>query len=239
VEDFEVTEQNSHGFTLVEIIIVFAVIALLAVLAFPEFLTLISSENKVKAVAKQLMDDLKFAQNEAAGQGSGSVANGRLVRRKVFVVFDTVNNAYRVFRYQDTNGDNVRTVPEVNYDIDGDGKADPPVGWAAAKTMANGVSFSRTYVNDNGNTAAVNKGACANGALPASLVTFGDQNEPPCNGLPCLLINSMGFPIEGTSFGGTMYLSNGKDAFAVTINPAGLIRMCKWDKGTTKWVDAR
>jgi prepilin-type N-terminal cleavage/methylation domain-containing protein len=46
VEDFEVTEQNSHGFTLVEIIIVFAVIALLAVLAFPEFLTLISSENK-------------------------------------------------------------------------------------------------------------------------------------------------------------------------------------------------
>ncbi|MBI5076064.1 MAG: prepilin-type N-terminal cleavage/methylation domain-containing protein [Nitrospirae bacterium] len=223
--------QNKHGITLVELMVVVAIIAILAMLAIPEFLSLMSSETKVKAAAKQLMDDLKLAQNEAAAQGAGSIVNGVLRRRKVFVVFNTATNAYQIFRYEDTDGNNVRIAAE----------ATNPAGWAAAKILPNRVTFSRTYQDNNRNTATVNKGACGNGVVPAGFVDLGNQtppNTPPCNNMPCLALNSMGFPIDGTAGGGSFYLSNGKDAFAVAINSAGLIRMCQWDKGATQWVDS-
>ncbi|MBI5846958.1 MAG: prepilin-type N-terminal cleavage/methylation domain-containing protein [Nitrospirae bacterium] len=232
--------QNRHGVTLVELIVVVAIIGILALLAFPAFLSMISSENKVKAAARQLVDDLKFAQNEAAAQGSGSIVNGTLRRRKVFVVFNTTANTYQVFRYEDTNGNNVRTAAEVTN----------PAGWAAAKAMQNRVVFGGAYEDDSGNAATINKkafisggAACGNGnGAPASFVSLGTQtraSDPPCSNMPCLALNSNGFPIDGTVAGGTFYLSNGKDAFAVNINSAGLTRMCKWDKGATQWVDSR
>jgi prepilin-type N-terminal cleavage/methylation domain-containing protein len=251
VEDFAVTRQNIHGATLIELLVTVAIIGVIGLLAFPTFLSMISSENRVKAAAKQLVADLKFAQNEAAAQGGGSIAGGELVRRKVFVVFDTSANTYQVFRYQDKNGDNIRTADEVNYDINADGNPDPPVGWTTAKTMQDRkVVFGGGYKDDSGNAATIDKKAfmsggtaCGNKAgAPGSFVSLGTQTAPtttPCSGKPCLALNSMGFPIEGSVSGGTFYLSNGMDAFAVNINAAGLIMMCKWDKGTTQWVDSR
>ena len=236
------TRQYNHGATLIELIVTVAIIGVIGLLAFPTFLSMISSENRVKAAAKQLVADLKFAQNEAAAQGGGSIADGALVRRKVFVVFDTSTNTYQVFRHEDRNGDNIRTPNEVA----------PSAGWTTAKTMQDRkVVFGGRYEDDSGNAATIDKKAfmsggkaCGNGgeAEMTSFVSLGTQTAPaapPCSGKPCLALNSMGFPIEGSVSGGTFYLSNGMDAFAVNINAAGLIMMCKWDKGTTQWVDSR
>ncbi|GAB4484673.1 MAG: hypothetical protein OHK006_09510 [Thermodesulfovibrionales bacterium] len=216
---------RSAGVTLVELVVVIAIIGILVIALGGAMLSGFSSESRMRTAARELVADLQLAQNDAASFGGGTVINGELRRQSIFVVFDPANRAYSIWRYQDTDGDNVRDAGE---------SALSPT-FPVSKVMPNDAAYGLTYKATNGTTATVDKTACGNGAgTPSGAISFGAQAAPPCNGNNCFEMNSKGFP----SFTGSIYLSNGIDAFAVNINAAGLIRMCRWAAEEGQWVDA-
>ncbi len=215
---------RSSGVTLVELLVVVAIIGILAIALGSTIFRGYTSESSVRSAARELVADLQLVQNDAAAWGGGTIVNGVLIRRSVYIVFNTATNSYSVWRYQDTNGNNVRDA----------GEAIPAPTIPAAKILPNNVAFGLTYKKTDGSTATVDKGACTNGSAPGSPVSFGVQVNTPCNNNNCFEMSSKGFP----PFSGSLYLSNDDAAFAVNINAAGLLRICRWSVEEVQWVDA-
>ncbi len=215
--------SRASGFTLIELLISISVVAVLALFAVPAFLEIFGP--RLKSSAQNLAEDLRFAQNEAVRQGDSRPGGGGFRERKVFFVFDVENNRYSIWRWEDSNGNNVREAGEFNPDLGGSTGSDGPV---RTVDLDSGVYF-RIH-------AGVTKSACSgSGPVSGSPVSFPADPNPPCNGNPCIRFNGRGF-IEGLN--GTAYLSNANDAYAVSANRAGLFSFCKWEKGESKWVPA-
>ena len=211
-------KYSVQGYTLIEIFIVIAIISVLAVVAGPEILKALRSENQVKNAAMNLMTDLKFGENEAIRIGGGDVADPAgtgaftMTKNSVFAVFSTATNTYRIAGYEDTNGNNQRDSNDTITSVIG------------SKPLDNNVVF--------GTLSSVNKTACwnATNSAPAAFISFPADANPPCDGGLCLEFDSGGFPkFTGSTTSGVIYLTNKKDAFAVSINAAGLLTLCKWD----------
>lgn len=201
-----------------------AVSAALMFLAVPSLFEAFSP--RLKTSAQNLAEDLRFAQNEAVRQGDAGPGGGAFRSRKAFVVFDISNNRYSIWRWEDSNGNNLREAGEFNPDLAGIAGSDMPV---RTGTLDYGVSFRIL--------SAVTKSACgSSGPAPGSSVTFQDDPKPPCNGSPCIRFNGKGF-IEGLN--GAAYMTDDNHAYAVSANRAGLIKFCKWDKKTKNWATAR
>lgn len=211
---------ESAGVTLIELMVVIGIAAILTAIAGPQIYKTLQSESRVKSAARELIADLKTAQNEAVRRGGGDMSAGILVRRSVFVVFDAVASAktYSISAYEDTNGSGVRDAGDTITTI------------MPSKPPSNSVRF--------GTLASVNWTACTNSDnnAPASSVSFQVQNLVPCGGKPCVELNANGFPIAPAT-GGTLYVTNDIDAYAVNMNSAGLLTLCKWSG--TKWAIIR
>jgi prepilin-type N-terminal cleavage/methylation domain-containing protein len=209
---------NSTGFSLIEVLIVITIMSILTVIVGPSVLKAIQSDTIVKSAAKTLIADLKSAQNEAVLRGGGEMSTaGVLVRRSAFVVFPKDTNTYQVYSYTDSDGDNIRD--------DGEAASIRP-----AKVLPHSVRF--------GASSLVTKRACKGTAIEAPQVSgmsFLTHQEPPCNGEQCLEMNGHGFPSGSNSIGGTIYLTNETDNYAVHVNPAGNFMLCRWPQGATSW----
>ncbi len=218
------------GFTLVELLVVIGIASIIIAIAFPVVFKTLRSGNTVQQAAKQLEADLKTAQNASIRAGGGDMSNGVLVRNSVFVVFNSANS-YQTYTYEDLNGNGVR---------------DPGEATQVGNTMvlpdsvifgtATGVNVTKNACwNNNTSGAAFGN----NGGQPG-----GNGVPPNCGGAwPCVEIDSNGFPLpdNGNSslVGGTVYLTNNIDTFAVNMNAAGLITVCKWPQGAEGWVIVR
>jgi prepilin-type N-terminal cleavage/methylation domain-containing protein len=215
--------MRTNGFSLIELLVVTAIGALLSLLAVPAFFEIFAP--RLKSSAHNLAEDLRFAQNEAVRQGDANPRGGSFRERKVFVVFDIADNSYSIWRWEDSNGNNVRDAGEFNPDLGGNGGGDGPV--------RTGSLDSRVYFRI---LPGVTRSACAgSGPAPGNPVSFPTDPNPPCNGNPCIRFNGRGF-IEGLN--GAAYLSNENDSYAVSANRAGLFSFCRWDKDASKWVPA-
>jgi prepilin-type N-terminal cleavage/methylation domain-containing protein len=213
---------NASGFTLIEMIIVIAIMATVSAVAGPEILKVIRSDTTVKSAARKLIADMKTAQNEAVRRGGGDMSNGILVRKSVFVVFPAGTNTYQTWDYTDTNGNGSR-------DADPTDTVTRIVETSLSASVRFGVMPGATSTTCTANAA---------GAPPASGVSFSTDGSPPCGVNGCLELNGNGFPIGGNPTGGTIYVTNGKYAYAVNINAAGNFTLCKWP-GANAWVIAR
>jgi prepilin-type N-terminal cleavage/methylation domain-containing protein len=208
---------RQHGFTLMELIVVMAVVAVLVVVAVPFFFDAFSS--RLKTSAQNLAEDLRFAQNEAVRQGESNPAAGTFRARKVFVVFDTATNSYAIWRWEDTNGSNTPNAGEFNPDLGGVAGSDAPV-----RTGRLDADVRFTIMS------GVNKAACGNGATPpASGVTLPAVATIPCSGKPCIRFDGKGF-FENAAADNAVYLTDDNQSFAIDANRAGLFRFCKWDR---------
>jgi len=209
---------NSRGFSLIEVLTVIIIMSVLAAIAGPTVLNAIQSDTTVKSAAKMLIADLKSAQNEAERRGSGEMsADGVLVGKSAFVVFPGNTNTYEVYSYTDLDGNNIRV----------DGEA---VSIGPARALPRNVRFGASSI--------VKKRACkgtANEAPQVSGKSFLTHKEPPCNGEQCLELNGHGFPSGSNSIGGTIYLTNEIDNYAVHVNPVGNFMLCRWPKGANSW----
>lgn len=208
--------MNRSGVTLIELLTVITIAGILVAIAFPTIFKTLQSDTTVKSAAKTVIADLKAAQNEAVSRGGGQMdaATGVLVEKSVFVVFPANTNTYTVWAYTDANGDGVRD--------DGEEASITP-----ATTLPSSVRF--------GASAIVTTSGCTNSsALNAATATvsFNTQNSTPCKtNNRCVELNGNGFP----NFNGTIYLTNDRDNYAVSINAAGNFTLCKWPQGATAW----
>jgi len=214
------------GFTLVELLIAIAIMSVLAAIAFPVIFKTLRSGNTVQQAAKQLESDLKTAQNLSIRTGGGLMSsNNILVRSSVFVVFNNTTNSYQTYTFTDLNGNGVRDNGETTQ-----------VG--STMVLPSSVVF--------GTAAGVTMNACWNNGTSGA--TFGNNGGQPggvgvppnCGGnSPCIEIDSKGFPLPDNAnlaqVGGTVYLTNNTDTFAVNMNAAGLITVCKWPQGAGGW----
>ena len=210
--------NSSRGWTLIEMLVILIILGILSAIAGPEIFKALRSENQVKTAAKNLIVDLKFAENEAIRSGGGDMtAGGVLASRSVFAIFSTSVNTYGVTAYTDANGNNTREAAPL----------DAITNLMTSKELANKVTF--------GTISAVNSIACTTTAgTPAASVSFAVDALTPCDGNPCVEFNANGFPkFTGTTSSGQIYLTNGSDAYAISMNAAGLMTLCKWDG--TKW----
>ncbi len=213
------------GFTMMELLVVMAAGAVLVILAVPLFFEAFSS--RLKTSAQNLAEDLRFAQNEAVRQGDATPGGGTFRTRKVFVVFDVLNNRYSIWRWEDFNGNNVREAGEFSPDLDpaklGNPSNDGPVRIC---NLDNGV-----YFRIHGD---VTRNACGStGPVPGNPVTFLREALLPCNGNPCIRFDGKGF-IEGIN--GAAYLTDENHSYAVSANRAGIFNFCRWDESTGNWV---
>ena len=215
---------ENAGFSLIELLVVIVVMGILTSIAFPVIYKAFLSGNTVQRAAKQLEADFKTAQNMSVSMGGGDMSNGVLVRRSVFVVFSTSANSYQTYTYEDTNGNGVRDANEATQ-----------VG--TTMVLPKSVIF--------GTAAGVTTNACWNNSTSGT--AFGVNGGQPggsvpqgCGGSsPCVEIDSNGFPVpdngSALQVGGTVYLTNNIDTFAVNMNAAGLLTVCKWPQGAGAW----
>lgn len=212
---------RDDGVTLVELIVVLAMITIVAAIAAPAIYQVLSPEGRLKANVSNLYSDIVFAQNEALRQGAYNVIGGTLRQRKVFFVF-TGNNSYSIWRWEDSDGDNVKDAGE--FDPKMAGGADASV---KTVTMGDGTRLFYGFASD------VSSSACENGASPTLAVTYGEDNLPPCGG------NCRNIEFDANGFAdspGTIYITNGNYSYAIDGNSAGLFNMCKWDKSNSQWI---
>ncbi len=216
------------GFTLIELLVVMAVGATLVVLAVPFLIEAFSP--RLKTSAQNLAEDIRFAQNEAVRQGDANPGGGAFRTRKAFVVFDTADDSYSIWRWEDFNGNNAREAGEFSPGLDpaklGDPANDGPV---RTGRLESGVYFR--IPSD------VTRSACGNsGPVPGSPVTFQTEANPPCNGNPCIRFDGKGF-VEGRN--GAVYLTDNNHSYAVSANRAGLFSLCTWGDNADNWVMTR
>lgn len=208
-------KRRSSGYTLMEVLIVIGLMVGAMALVAPQALKSLSSEKRMLETARQVAADIKALQTEAMKLGGEDITNGRIVYRCAFMVFDANNNTYQGFTFVDLNANNKREDNELT-------------AMAPEKRLPNNVTY--------GKTAEVTRSGCgSSGPPPASDVSYTVSGKPPCNNKNCMQMDNRGFPASD----GTIYLTNGIDSYAVSVNRAGIIRMCKWPKGGIAWLYVR
>jgi len=231
---------REDGVTLVELLVVVAVGAILIVLTADQIFRSFKGEEKVVSAARRLVADLQYAQAEARKQGSSETetdaASTRtlLKKRQIFVVFkddktsgipDDEKNTYEIWRWQDEGDFTARpnNLPENGEfsPVFNNPNDDDPLKVGRLSDVAGNVRF--------GFPSNVTKKACTNGSgSPSSFAPFGSiPSYPKCSGKPCIRFNASGFP-EVPSVTAVIYLTNGNDTYAVSVNRAGVIRICEW-----------
>jgi len=226
--------MKNRGFSLVELLVVIAILITLLALALPPFIKWVHRQ-KVENEAVQLYTDLKYAQTEALRQGEigiqentvtladgGTEVQAAIRERKIYVAFNTQNNSYRIFRWQDNNQNGYPdAVGEFSPDFGVNVNEDRPIKNVSFNIVTYGVDPS------------VTSSACGNnGGRPANPITPWDSLSCPqttnvfSNNDRCIRFNSKGF-FEGFA-NSVIYLTDGSYSYAIRIALTGTISLCKW-----------
>lgn len=200
--------RRRSGFTIIEMLVVISIIAIILALGAPPFLKWYT-QSKVEDNASTLQEDIKSAQIEAQRQGEVDVVAGNIQKRKIYIALNPDNNSYKVVRWQDNDGNNLRDTAEEFTTI-------------MEKTLTN---------SKFGFDASVNKIACGENSRTSS-ESMTNITATTCPDLPifagyrCSRFNGNGFN-DGMN-NGVIYITNGTYTSGVTLNPAGLTALCRW-----------
>ena len=230
--------RPDRGLTIIELLVVMSIVGILMAVGTKPFLEF-RRDSAVRADAEKVRTDLEWARTQALRLGgvrieTSPVPSVRL--RKVFVVFDTANNGYRVYRWDDTNGNNRYDSGESTQILPDGG------GW---QTLSYG-SFSWTEEVDGVNPAPCGE---STGSLPSAAVAYRDAGTgipttEPCNGDICVRFDANGFAdlgegayifVSNADKSGGTYKYEGTHTYALTLSQAGVIRTCKWDSVNDQW----
>jgi prepilin-type N-terminal cleavage/methylation domain-containing protein len=195
---------EAAGFTLLELLLVVSLISLLSAIAVWGSHQMTRRWQLVRA-GHQLFEDLKTVQADAEMAGSLTISNGSLNIQRHFVVFDSDADSYKIYRWQDENGNGVAEDDESTLQ--------------RRNKLPSGVSYS--WSPD------VDRRACSNANNPpGATVTFASPDYSPCNDQPCIKFDQNGFSVMGP---GAIYLSDGRESLAITSTRTGHFTMCEWN----------
>ena len=209
------TVSKSSGFTLLEIMVVVAIIGVLAALAVPNYARWRDDE-RVKAAARMAVDAMNLARTEAIRTGDNHIVFFGVDINGTNLPGDTV---VRVL--QDTNADCDRDAGEAIYDYTADDSVQP------------GTTATSAHPLDTGNTGNYTTGSTfvqeKAGNPQAWFVLFGPD------GIPVRLGDNCDTGITGTG-GGAIYITNGRRSYAILLTPLGGTRTSPWEPENAQWL---
>jgi Tfp pilus assembly protein FimT len=211
--------KNSHGITLLELLVVIGLIAFLSGMAGAPFLAWYR-RSILEVSAGTLHETFKWAQSQAMKRGGVEMINysSHLIKKRIYVALDQAAGNYQVIQWRDDNHDGVRDANEF--------------------TVLNSGSLGKGRVHF-GLLPSVNKAACSDGTSDSDLVIRNFMSCPPVellNGQKCMRFDDKGFLSESLQNAG-LFITNDEDSFAISLNPAGIITLCRWNG--TGWLFVR
>jgi type II secretory pathway pseudopilin PulG len=230
---------NRNGITLIELIIIIAIIGILAALGIPE-INRFAADSKVRSCATDLIQNMKVARAMAIKEN-----------REYLIVFDTANNRYLIgFDGDDTNGDgspdgdgDLITIDSDTFGIckDTDGDRLPE-----GDVLVNGVPECVRVVNLSncgnniifGYTTGTRPPSSPNGGPPPPISGITFSGTPP----------TAEFDSDGSMDKlGSAYFQQTTRGYSYCVrisNQAGNVKMWKWDGDkdnttVTTWTELR
>lgn len=211
--------RNQAGFTLVELLIVLAIVTILAIIGVPQ-INRFSADYKVRTAATDILQNMRVARAMAIKEN-----------RPYIVVFDTVNSRYLI----GFDGDNDSNLLTPNSDTFGICKDTDNDRLPNGDVLVNGVPQCVRVVNLSDSGANISFGYAA-GTTPPN----GPPNAQPTTIVPVPSGITFGgnpawarFNADGsTPRLGTVYLqqtSRGLSYAVIVSNTAGSINVRKWD----------
>jgi prepilin-type N-terminal cleavage/methylation domain-containing protein len=201
--------NNRCGFTLVEIMVVIAILSIILGVSAGPFLKMLG-RGKIEDRVSTMHETFKSAQTQAMKRGDVEIVGGQIIKQKIYLGVNQTTGTYRVVQWRDANNDNVRDATEF--------------------TLLQEDSLKGTHFGFLG---TVNKKACSNNAgAPADSVVNLTTNSCPSlaaqlTGYRCARFDGKGF-MEAMN-NAAVYVTNDIDSFAISINPAGIMTLCRWD----------
>jgi len=212
--------MKKNGITLIELIVVLSIISILSLLAVAT-ITDWQPRYKMESNASKLLEDIKWSQIEAEKFGNYEIIGGQMRMRRVYFVIEPSERRYRIYRWQDDNGNSVPESGEFGISFIKEVRLDSNIEFSFESNI-NRIGCSNALGNPSGGL--VNLLNC-----PASICGSG-----MCN---CLRFNGKGF-YEGMN-GAAIYLTNQRATYALNINRTGIVTMCRWDSNKGQWINVR
>lgn len=202
--------NGSRGFTLIEILVAIGIMAVIMGIAAGPFVSWYK-RSRLEDKASTMHETFKFAQTQAMKLGENDMVGGKLVRQRIYIAANEDEGKYRVIRWKDQNADGVKSADEF--------------------TLLQEESLAPARF---GKVATVDKKACSNtsGAPASNIVNLTATNCPGgidlFPGYQCARFDGKGFFSESMK-NAAIYLTNGIDSYAVSLNPAGVMTLCRWN----------
>ena len=208
--------KNRSGMTLIELVVVIGIIAVLLGLSTGPFLQWLK-KGKVEDRASSLHETIKWAQIKAQKLGEVDVVNGVFKKQRIYMAVNQTSNSYKVVQWVDANNDNLKTDDEFT-------------------NLQEGFLTEARF----GYLASVNKKACSNTAgAPADSVN--NFTATVCPAIPrftnfrCARFDGKGFMTESMQ-NASLYITNSVDSYAISLNPAGITTLCRWDGSSWQFI---
>lgn len=212
--------KNQRGFTLVEVLVVIGIMAVILGIAAGPFVDMYR-RGKIEDRASTLHETFKWAQSQAMKGGESAMSStGVLTKHMIYLAVNQDESSYKVVRWIDANADNVKDASEIT-------------------EMQKGVLQDAKF----GMMASVNKTACGNSGAPTSTNPVVNFSLCPTVASSTVFTNHVCTRFDGKGFlsdalkNEALYITNDRDNYAVSLNPAGVMTLCKWTG--TAWLFIR
>jgi type IV fimbrial biogenesis protein FimT len=218
--------RSERGFTLIEVVVAFAILGVLAAFMMPNFAGWMATQ-RLKQGARSVADAFRLARAEAIR-----------TNHRYIVFFETITG-------EDYSGDPLldaqgNPVPVLVLD-------DGPVATADCETAAGELKLTPVPILAGVSWGVTKATAAAPLDDPAAVLSNGTTFlDPAGNDVNWVAFRPDGVPVgfddtcvlgQTGSGGGTVYVTDGRRDYAITLSPLGAVRIHAWEEVSGSWTN--
>jgi prepilin-type N-terminal cleavage/methylation domain-containing protein len=219
-------QRSERGFTLIELMIAVAIIGALAVVVLPNFANWMAGQ-RLKQSARAVADAFHFARAEAIR-----------TNRRYVVYFETITAADPAgTALEDAQGN---AVPVLVLD-------DGPAATANCEIDVGETTLTPVPILDGVSWGVTKATAAAPLDDPAAVLANGTSFlDPAGNDVNWVVFRPDGVPVgfddacvlgQTGSGGGSVYVTDGRRDYAITLSPLGAVRIHTWEEVSASWTN--